>query len=85
MTETGKIIALCIFLALFVLAARDKLLEIVQVLAACFERLLLGDQTAETDDEAPEPADPCDTCRRWDECNGADRDTCPLWRAEKEE
>lgn len=31
--------------------------------------------------EAKEPKkeqdDPCDTCLRWPECNGADRDTCP--------
>ena len=23
-------------------------------------------------------ADPCDTCLRWSECNGVDRDTCPV-------
>lgn len=24
--------------------------------------------------------DPCDTCPRWYECNGVDRDNCPLWK-----
>ena len=24
--------------------------------------------------------DPCESCLRWSECNGVDRDTCPLWR-----
>lgn len=23
--------------------------------------------------------DPCDTCTRWYECNGVDRENCPLW------
>lgn len=22
--------------------------------------------------------DPCDTCLRWSECNGVEKDTCPL-------
>lgn len=25
----------------------------------------------------PECEDPCDTCLRWDECNGIDRGNCP--------
>lgn len=25
---------------------------------------------------------PCETCQRWGECNGVDRDNCPLWRIE---
>lgn len=27
-----------------------------------------------------EPFDPCETCQRWGECNGVDRENCPLWR-----
>lgn len=27
---------------------------------------------------------PCDTCLRWAECNGVDRDTCPLVKAHAE-
>jgi hypothetical protein len=29
--------------------------------------------------------DPCETCLRWPECNGVDRDTCPLcgWEEKK--
>lgn len=26
-----------------------------------------------------ETAGPCDTCCRWSECNGADKENCPLW------
>lgn len=29
-------------------------------------------------------SDPCDTCNRWSECNGVDREACPLWAAPKE-
>ena len=29
-------------------------------------------------------AEPCETCLRWPECNGVDRNTCPLHEAEKE-
>lgn len=31
-----------------------------------------------------EPADPCDTCNRWDECNGVDKENCPMWRDNEE-
>lgn len=24
-------------------------------------------------------ADPCESCLRWYECNGVDRENCPLW------
>lgn len=30
-------------------------------------------------------ADPCDTCLRWSECNGVDRDACPLINPKPEE
>lgn len=23
--------------------------------------------------------DPCETCLRWWECNGVDKENCPLW------
>ena len=26
----------------------------------------------------PECEDPCETCLHWDECNGVDRDNCPI-------
>lgn len=39
---------------------------------------------AETMKAAEEQADPCDTCLRWPECNGADRDTCPNCRTRTE-
>ena len=30
---------------------------------------------------------PCETCLRWPECNGSDRDNCPWWQSvdEREE
>jgi hypothetical protein len=30
-------------------------------------------------------ADPCDTCLRWSECNGVDRNTCPVANHNTEE
>ena len=27
-----------------------------------------------------EMEDPCETCLRWWECNGVDKDNCPLWQ-----
>lgn len=30
--------------------------------------------------EQPQAIDHCDTCNRWSECNGVDRENCPLWR-----
>jgi hypothetical protein len=43
-------------------------------------------QDRQADATAPcEPVDPCETCNRWDECNGVDREYCPLWRANEEE
>lgn len=24
--------------------------------------------------------DPCETCTRWYECNGVDKENCPLWK-----
>lgn len=27
----------------------------------------------------------CAHCNRWSECNGADKETCPLWQKEGEE
>ena len=42
-------------------------------------------QDRQTDATAPgEPADPCETCNRWTECNGVDREYCPLWRDNEE-
>ena len=29
---------------------------------------------------ASEMEDPCETCLRWWECNGVDKDNCPLWQ-----
>ena len=29
--------------------------------------------------EQPQTEDHCEICLRWSECNGADRETCPLW------
>lgn len=30
--------------------------------------------------------DPCESCLRWWECNGVDRENCPLWQTtDKEE
>mgnify|MGYP003304326380 CR=1 FL=1 len=26
---------------------------------------------------------PCEACQRWGECNGVDRDNCPLWRTDE--
>ena len=31
--------------------------------------------------EQPQTVDHCETCTRWSECNGVDRENCPLWRA----
>lgn len=33
---------------------------------------------AEVMEKEAERADPCDTCLRWYECNGVDRDSCPI-------
>lgn len=30
--------------------------------------------------EQHQAIDHCDTCQRWSECNGVDRENCPLWR-----
>lgn len=30
--------------------------------------------------EEAEIYDPCETCVRWSECNGIDKDYCPLWQ-----
>ena len=29
--------------------------------------------------------DPCETCLRWYECNGIDKENCPMWGNDKEE
>ena len=26
------------------------------------------------------PENPCETCHRWYECNGMDKENCPLWK-----
>lgn len=28
---------------------------------------------------------PCETCTRWSECNGIDKNNCPLWRTDETE
>lgn len=33
----------------------------------------------EPDPGQPASEDPCNTCLRWDECNGVDREDCPLY------
>ena len=30
--------------------------------------------------QAQEEEDPCETCQRWYECNGVDKEDCPLWK-----
>ena len=29
--------------------------------------------------------DKCETCNRWFECNGVDKDNCPLWNVKGKE
>lgn len=28
---------------------------------------------------------PCETCLRWPECNGVDKESCPLWQDPEKE
>lgn len=29
--------------------------------------------------------DKCETCNRWSECNGVDKENCPLWNVKTKE
>lgn len=60
-----------------------EIFEIPLLLFAVYLSLVIASVAAKRRQRRKRPApkeeqeDPCDTCLRWPECNGADRDTCP--------
>ncbi len=60
-------------------------MEIISVVffTALFALCLIALNLA-TDRQDKEETDPCQSCLRWPECNGVDRDTCNLRRLQEE-
>lgn len=48
-------------------------------LAAILYRIAIK-LTYQQEQDAAESVDPCESCIRWSECNGIDKDNCPLWQ-----
>ena len=67
---------------LIILCACLECAAILWVLHPVFRRRIAGIRAWLCDEpqEQPQATDHCETCQRWSECNGVDRDNCPLWR-----
>lgn len=50
---------------------------IILVLALALWFMLWGHEVPK---EPEQKEDPCETCQRWYECNGVDKENCPLWK-----